>query len=63
LRLAPIEFLDSDRASEQLVDEPHAVGVQYVALAVASDFPDLTGQDHLLDPATIDALGLAGEPL
>src|SRR5215469_18653919 len=62
LHLTPLEFLGGDRAPEQLVDEPDAVGVQHIALAVPGDLLELSGENHFLDAAAVNSLGLPGEP-
>src|SRR5215469_15467109 len=62
LHLTPLELLGGDRAAEQLVDEPDAVGVQHVALAVAGNLLDLPSENHFLDAAAVNSLWLSGEP-
>src|SRR5262249_13055944 len=43
-------------------DEPDAVGVQHIALAVAGNLLDLASENHFLDAAAVNSLRLPGEP-
>ena len=62
LPFTPGKLFGGDRATEQLVNEPHTVGVEHVTFAIPRHLLYLTRQNHFLHATAVNSLGLAGQP-